>query len=61
MGRKELVVKSLVWWIVPTVLVFAALMYLFDPVKPKMLFLCIGALMAVIIYWTDEWRDWLRE
>ena len=61
MGRKELVAKFLVWWIVITVLLFAALMYIFQPTMSGALFVCIGIFVAVIIYWTDEWRDWLRE
>ena len=67
MGRKELVVKFSVYWIVGTGLFFGLASLIASapgaqPVlKPEILLGFIGIVVALIIYWSDKWRDWLEE
>jgi uncharacterized protein YqgC (DUF456 family) len=61
MAKKELVVKFLVWWTIITVLIFAALMCVFEPTMPGWLFAFVGVLVAYVMWISDLWRDWLKE
>jgi amino acid transporter len=67
MGKKELVVKSLVWWIVATGLSFCVVSLIANAtgiqkfLKPEGALLIIGVLVTWVIYVSDKWRDWLRE
>ena len=61
MGKKELIVKFFVWWIVVTALIFAAIMSFFQVTMPGGLFVAVGVLVAWIMWISDVWRNWLRE
>ena len=67
MGKKELIVKSLVCWFVATGLFFGIACYILSlpgaqPVlELRALFAIIGILVATMICWSGKLRDWLRE